>query len=218
MKVLLLCGSMKPAPGSTARSASREMLREIGAGVRAAGAETELLDLRELRLPWWDGRVGQEYGSADLDRCARAIAGADAVVLSAPAYWDSLSGVVKNLFDLLGPAPWRGRLVAGLVVGMNQSSAWHGEDQLRQVLAAVGAWALPEAFVLGDPRSHPDTAALVKELRRFGAFVGLTVLRSPLVAPVPAPPAAAASEAAAAGSPAPVPETAAAPAPAVPAG
>jgi NAD(P)H-dependent FMN reductase len=185
MKVLLLCGSMKPGPGSTARSAAREMLREVGAGVRAAGPATEFLDLRELRLPWWDGRVGEEYGSADLDRCARAIADADAVVLSAPAYWDALTGVVKNLFDLLGPAHWRGKLVAGLVIGMNQSSAWHGEDQLRQVLAAVGAWTLPEAFVLGDPRSHPDTAALVKELRRFGAFVGLTVQRSPLVAPAP---------------------------------
>jgi len=151
------------------------MLREVGIGVRAAGHDTAWVDLRELELPWWDGRQHDEYGNADLDSLVEHVAAADAVVVSAPAYWDCLTGVVKNVFDLAGDRPWRDKLVAGLVVGMNESSAWHGEDQLRQVVSAVGAWWLPTAFVIGDPRSHPDTAALRKELRRFGAYVGLVV-------------------------------------------
>ncbi|MDV6011963.1 NAD(P)H-dependent oxidoreductase [Haloechinothrix sp. LS1_15] len=172
-RITLLCGSRKPAPGDDSRSAAREMLREVERGVRVTGHESAWLDLRELTLPWWDGRTGREYGNADLNHVCERIAASSAVVISAPSYWDALSGVVKNVFDLTGPDPWRGRVVAGLVVGMNDSSAYHGEDQLRQVVSAVGAWWAPYAFTIGNPRSHADRAQLRKDLRRFGTYVGL---------------------------------------------
>lgn len=177
--VTLLCGSRKPAPGEAGPSAAREMLRDVARGVRAAGYEPSWLDLRELELPWWDGRTGPEYGCADLDHLCDQVAASRAVVVSAPAYWDALVGTVKNVFDLTGPEPWQSTLVAGLVVGMNDSSAYHGEDQLRQVVCALGAWWAPHAFVVGNPREHPDPSGLRRDLQRFGAYVGILLRDGP---------------------------------------
>lgn len=177
VSVALVCGSRKPGPGRDERSASREMLREVGRGVRATGAEERWIDLRDFELPWWDGRTGAEYGSAELDRVAELLAPCPVVVLSAPAYWNGLSGPLKNLFDLLGSAPWQGKTAVGLVVGMNDSSAYAGEDQLRQAVAAVGAWWAPHAMVVGDPRGVRDVAGLRRELRRFGGYAGLLATR-----------------------------------------
>lgn len=182
-RVALLCGSRKPPPGGTTVSAAREMLREVAAGIRATGHEQVWIDLRELELPWWDGRTGAEYGCADLDRLCALLSSCRAVVVSAPCYWDALSGVVKNMLDLTGPDPWRSTLVAGLVVGMNESSACHGEDQLRQVVNALGAWWAPYAFVVGNPREHHDPSELRRELRRFGGYVGLTLNSAPWTEP-----------------------------------
>lgn len=181
MTVALICGSRKPGPGRTERSASREMLREIEHGVRATGQDTAWIDLRDFELPWWDGRVGTDYGDSALDQIAGILKSCPLVVVSAPAYWDGLSGPTKNLFDLLGDYPWRGKTVAGLVVGMNESSAYAGEDQLRQVVSAVGAWWAPHSMVVGNPREHTDVPTLRRELRRFGAYVGL-LQREPAVA------------------------------------
>lgn len=172
-RIALVCGSRKPAPGRSERSAAREMLREVERGVRAAGRETEWIDLREVELPWWDGRPPEGYASEDLDTVTATLDSCTAVVVSAPAYWNGLSGPVKNLFDLVGPNPWRDSTVAGLIVGMNDASAYAGEEQLRQVVSAVGAWWAPHSMVIGDPSSRTDIPELRRELRRFGGYVGL---------------------------------------------
>ncbi|WP_083931893.1 NADPH-dependent FMN reductase [Nocardiopsis salina] len=182
-QVALICGSRKPAPGATERSAAREMLREVARGVDATGHESTWIDLRRVELPWWDGRTGEDYGSADLDRLASDLEACSVAVISAPAYWNGLSGPVKNLFDLLGPAPWRDTTVAGLIVGMNASSAYAGEDQLRQVVSAVGAWWAPHSMVIGNPRDHTDVPALRRDLRRFGGYAGLLAGRTAVETP-----------------------------------
>ncbi|KIH99132.1 hypothetical protein LP52_09165 [Streptomonospora alba] len=172
-RITLVCGSRKPAPGSTERSAAREMLREVERGVRAAGRDPAWIDLREVELPWWDGRPPEGYASAELDSVTATLDSSSVIVVSAPAYWNGLSGPVKNLFDLVGAKPWRDRTVAGLIVGMNDSSAYAGEEQLRQVVSAVGAWWAPHSMVIGDPRNRTDVSGLRRDLRRFGGYVGL---------------------------------------------
>jgi azobenzene reductase len=180
--VALVCGSRKPAPGSTERSAARALLSEVEHGVRAAGHDTTWIDLREVELPWWDGRPTEDYASDDLNAVTETLASSAVIVISTPAYWDGLSGPVKNLFDLAGARPWRDRTVAGLVVGMNDSSAYAGEEQLRQVVCAVGAWWAPHSMVVPDPRSHADIPGLRRDLRRFGGYVGLLAGSSAQVA------------------------------------
>src|SRR4028119_2284456 len=84
--------------GGTLRegSASLGALRRALAASADAGAETELLDLRELDLPMYEpGRALEEYGSG-VERLVEALRGADGIVVSTAAYHGTLAGVTKN--------------------------------------------------------------------------------------------------------------------------
>jgi len=80
-------------------SASLGALRRALAAAGEAGAETELLDLRELDLPMYEpGRSLDEYGTG-VERLVEELRGADAVLISTAAYHGTLAGVTKNALD-----------------------------------------------------------------------------------------------------------------------
>lgn len=190
-KMLAVCGSRKPPPGSDARSAARELLRAVVAGAEQEGTACEWLDVRDVKLPLFDGRSLADYGDPELARVADAFARHSLLVLSVPAYWGGPAGVVKNLLDLVGGAaydappdvepPLAGKVAALLVVGADPLSADVALASLRTTLAAMGAWVAPRAHVIGNPRAIRDPAALVRSLTDFGAYV------ASLVAPVAVP-------------------------------
>nr|MBA2712733.1 NAD(P)H-dependent oxidoreductase [Rubrobacteraceae bacterium] len=72
--------------------------RALGAS-EEAGAEVELLDLNELKLPMYEPRkpLG-EYGDG-VRRLVDAISGADALLVSTAAYHGTLADVTKNALD-----------------------------------------------------------------------------------------------------------------------
>lgn len=179
-RLLFICGSRKPGPGKQGPSAARELLRAVAAGVEAAGGAHDWFDLRELDLPFFDGRPASDYGSADLDRVSAAVAASDVLVLSVPAYWGAPAGVVKNLLDLIGgpaydappdePPPLAGKVAALLVVGADDISAAGALGSLRLTLASMGAWTAPRAVVVPNPRQLRDVGKLMATLKDFGAY------------------------------------------------
>ncbi len=87
--------------GGTLRGASSSLgaLRRALEAAKEAGAETELLDLRELNLPMYEsGRPLDDYGP-EVRRLVEAMRGADALILSTAAYHGTLAGVTKNALD-----------------------------------------------------------------------------------------------------------------------
>jgi len=179
-RYLVICGSRKPAPGVDRPSAARELLKPVMAGMAEAGVEPSWLDVREMELPFFDGRDRTEYGSPDLDRVTAAIEAADVIVLSVPAYWSGAAGVVKNLLDLLGGAaydqppgtytPLEGRVVALLLVGGDDDSAAVARAQVQATLASMGAWTAPRAAVVANPRKIRNIEALLTSLKDFGRY------------------------------------------------
>lgn len=199
-RVLLLCGSRKPAPTQPGKkSASRELLRYAQRGVRASGADHTWVDLRELDTPLWNGVPAAELGRPDLDQLVAEVRGSRVLLLAAPAYWGGVSGVVKNVIDLLGRDPFEGLVVVPMVVGQDDASAWLGAAQLRTVMATLGTVVAPVEMVVGDPPSWGDPAALIQEAKRLGVYAGmlasgrLALAGTPVAAPPPAVPRAAAS-------------------------
>lgn len=182
-RVLCIVGSRKPAPGVEGRSAAREMLRAMAVGVQEAGAALDWLDLRELELPFFDGRSLPDYHAPDLFRVEEAIRRADVVILSVPAYWNGPSGVVKNLLDVLGGAAYdmneaqiqntcmENRLVGLLVVGSDESSAHHAHAAMRVQLASMGAWVPPRVMVIGNPRHQRNIDRLLADLKAYGTYL-----------------------------------------------
>lgn len=63
--------------------------------VRALGAEAEILDLRDMSLPFCDG--GSEYPDyPDIEVLRDKVKAADGLILATPEYHGSVSGVLTN--------------------------------------------------------------------------------------------------------------------------
>ena len=93
LKVVGIGGTLRE--GSTSLGALRRALAASG----EAGADVELLDLNELKLPMYEPRKSiDEYGH-DARRLIDAVSGADALLLSTAAYHGTLAGVTKNALD-----------------------------------------------------------------------------------------------------------------------
>jgi len=104
MRILALQGS----PNLDGLTAS--MAKQAIAGAKAAGAETELVDLCKLKLEacrqcddgWGICRSeGNCIIEDDFDTVRDKMAAADGLVLSTPVYWGNLSEVCKNFLDRL---------------------------------------------------------------------------------------------------------------------
>jgi chromate reductase, NAD(P)H dehydrogenase (quinone) len=103
MKLLLIGGSArKGALSVKLRDAARQ-------AAKAAGAETSVLDLRELALPLYDGDIEASQGvPAGAAALRDAIAAHDALVIVTPEYNGFPTPLVINAFD------WLSRLKDGL--------------------------------------------------------------------------------------------------------
>ncbi|MHB8464123.1 MAG: NADPH-dependent FMN reductase [Acidimicrobiales bacterium] len=190
--VLLVCGSKKPPPEGQSRSAARELLRAVQLGIEEHGRGTTWLDVRDLDLPWFDGRAVEQYHSPDLNRAVEMVEASRSIVFSVPCYWCGPSGVFKNLLDLLGGAaydqpedattPLSGKHAGLLIVGADKASAQASAGGLRETLAAMGAWTTPRELLVPNPRQGPSAAVLVKDAKDFGNYIA-SVGDNLLVAP-----------------------------------
>ena len=109
------------------------------------GAETRLLDLREIKLPLYDpteNRINSEIQKVNDD-----VQWSDALVLSTPDYHGSMSGAMKNFLDYF----WAE--FAGKTFGYICSSHEKGltaMDQMRTVVRQCYGWSLPYGVSVSD--------------------------------------------------------------------
>ena len=164
MKVVALCGSLKP--DSTTRKALAVALE----GAASAGAVTGWVSIEGL--PFCDGRHG-DYGSR-VSAFKAEISAADAVLIGSPEYHGSFTGVLKNALDLLGPDDLGGKMIGLVAVATGDAGAMNTLNHLRHVSRWVNAWVLPsqvsipraaEAF---DAAGVPARAGLGDELQGLG--------------------------------------------------
>jgi FMN reductase len=133
--------------GSLAQaSRSRAALRVALDGAAAAGAETELLDLRELDLPLYD-----PDHDAPTDSAARLIEtcyDADGMLWSSPLYQGTISGAFKNALDWLHALgrrepPFLHDTVVGLISAAGGTHGLQAINTMEYSTRALRAWAVP---------------------------------------------------------------------------
>jgi FMN reductase len=171
--------------GGTLRegSASLGALRRSLAAAGEAGAETELLDLRELGLPMYEpGKALEEYGPG-VGRLVDELRGADAVLISTAAYHGTLAGVTKNALDFaqfLGgeERPYFDGKVVGLIstaggdqAATNANGAMvHVVHALRGVVAPLMV-TIPKTWQRSDEEGNITDGGYGKRLDRLGRLV-----------------------------------------------
>lgn len=158
--------------GSLRSDSYSQIALEIAAQrVAALGAEVELLDLRQMNLPFCDG--GSDYAEyPDVLRLQQAFASADAMLLATPEYHGSVSGVLKNALDLMSFDQLSGK-VAGLISVLGGQSNSNALNDLRVIVRWVHGWVIPEQIAI--PQAYKAFAADGKLLdeklsQRFDEF------------------------------------------------
>jgi NAD(P)H-dependent FMN reductase len=132
-------------PGSLReRSYTRLATRRALDAAESGGATTDMIDLRDLDLPVYDGDAGEAGDAVEL---ARRVREADSVLLGTPVYHGSYSAPLKNALDYCGFDEFEHTTV-GLLAVAGGSFPTSALEHLRSVSRALNAWVLPHQAAL----------------------------------------------------------------------
>lgn len=168
INIVGICGSLRP--GSYTRAALAVALR----GAAEAGAETQLIDLREFTLPFCDGG---DCDSPDAQKLRAAVAGAQGIILATPEYHGGFSGVLKNALDLMGFDEFEGKMIGLVGISGGAMGAFSALNTLRTIGRALHAWVVPEqasvphASDVFDDAGHCNDPRAEKRLKEVGRQV-----------------------------------------------
>ena len=161
MKFVAIAGAMRTG------SLNKKLLALATKKLEKEGAEIDLVDLRELGIPFYDGDVEEKSGlPAPAQELVARIGAANGLVISSPEYNFSVPAVLKNAIDWTTrakPMPLRGKTAMLLsaspsLVGGNRA-LW----VLRMSLEAVGVHVYPDMFSLATAHQAFDDAGEIKD-------------------------------------------------------
>ena len=133
--IVAVVGSLRD--GSYTRTALKYALEAAD----RAGAETELLDLREYDIPVFDPDLdAAEQG--DAERLLEVMRRADGVILGSPVYHGSYSGAIRNFHDYCSFDEYEDTVV-GLLATAGGGSFASTLDHLRITVRGVHGRVLP---------------------------------------------------------------------------
>jgi FMN reductase len=139
----VILGSTTP-PGRMHRAVDGAIERAA-----ARGTSADLLDLGTVKLGFADGTPPEQLDD-DTAATIAAIENASALIVATPVYRGSLTGSLKNLFDLTPVPALQGKVVGLLAMGASDHHFLGAERHLRDVLAFFGAVVMPVAVYLNN--------------------------------------------------------------------
>jgi FMN reductase len=171
IKVVGLGGSL------AAQSNSLAALKVALEGAREAGAETELLDIRELNLPMYAPDIADVPES--VERLCRMVHEAQGLLWSSPLYHGTISGSFKNALDWLQllsdrePAYLTDKVV-GLISTAGGTQGLQAVNTMEFIVRALRGWAvplvipIPQAWRIFDKEGHLQDAKVTEQLHALG--------------------------------------------------
>ncbi|MBW4689807.1 MAG: NAD(P)H-dependent oxidoreductase [Komarekiella atlantica HA4396-MV6] len=142
VKIVGIGGSLRP------NSYTQIALQVAAQRVEALGAEIEIIDLRQLQLPFCNGE--KEYADyPDVQRLRNAVSHADGLILATPEYHGGVSGVLKNALDLMSFEELSDK-VTGLISVLGGQSNSNALNELRLIVRWVHGWVIPEQIAIGQ--------------------------------------------------------------------
>ncbi len=165
VKIVGIAGSLRP------NSYTHLALQIAVQRLEALGAEVEVLDLRQLQLPFCNG--GEDYSEyPDVQRLQDTVSNADGLILATPEYHGSVSGVLKNSLDLMSFEQLSGK-ITGLISVLGGQSNSNALNDLRLIVRWVHAWCIPEQIAIGQAwKAFSPEGKLIDEKlsQRFDQF------------------------------------------------
>ncbi|BAY73715.1 NADPH-dependent FMN reductase [Nostoc linckia NIES-25] len=165
VKIVGIGGSLRP------NSYTHLALQVAMQRIEALGGEVEILDLRELQLPFCTG--AKEYPEyPDVKRLQDTVSDAHGLILATPEYHGGVSGVLKNALDLMSFDQLSDK-VTGLISVLGGQPNSNALNDLRLIVRWVHGWVIPEQIAIGQAWSafNPEGKLLDEKLsQRFDQF------------------------------------------------
>ncbi|MBE7559824.1 NAD(P)H-dependent oxidoreductase [bacterium] len=167
-RILAVNGSMREACHTI------ELARIAMAAAEEAGAEVQLLDLREVGLPMYEAHLDYEDQPA-VQRVVETARWADGFLVGSPEYHGSMSGALKNWFDHLYHE-LAGKLF-GFFAATGGSQGVSAVEHMRASAHYCHGWVLPYLAAAReadfDHHDHLTNAKVIDRLRRLGRDVAV---------------------------------------------
>ncbi len=162
--------------GSLRRDSYNKKLAAVAASVaEGAGAAVTQLDLRDFRIPPYDGDMEAGGGIPERAQALRSLmAGHDAFIIASPEYNSSISGTLKNYIDwtsrpdgeVPGLVAYQGKVAAILSASPGALGGLRGLVHLRSILQNIGVLVIPEQHALRTAHEAFDEQGGLKDARQ----------------------------------------------------
>jgi chromate reductase len=168
--LVALCGSLRR------ESFNRRLLRLAVEVAQGQGARVDVVELRDLALPLYDGDLEAEQGlPPGAEQLKARIAAAQGLLIASPEYNHSIPGTFKNAIDWAtrGSNPFAGKVAALMGASTGGFGAVRSLQHLRQVLMARGAWIVPALVTISNAAQAFDEQGRLKDAAMAKGLDGL---------------------------------------------
>lgn len=151
-------------------SYSMQALNIAAERAQAMGAEVQVLDLKDMNLPFCDG--GSDYPDyPDVEVMRKAVTAANGLIIATPEYHGSVSGVIKNALDLMSFEHIDGK-VTGVISVLGGQPNSNALNDMRVIMRWVHAWVIPEQIAIGQAWNAFDKEGKLKDEKLSERFDG----------------------------------------------
>jgi FMN reductase len=153
-------------------------------GAAQFGAETEYIDISTLDLPFCDGRIELDTYPENVQQFREQIRSAQGLIIGTPEYHNSMTGALKNAFDLCHWDDFAQKMVGVIGVAGGAIGAINAINHTRTVMRGVGAWVVPhqvsiahsgktfdQSLELLEPALHDRLHRLGRDVTKFARLI-----------------------------------------------
>ena len=137
MKLLGISGTIT---GSKTKIVVENVLAEVKK--KYPEIEVELLDMKKYDVQFCDGRNPLEYNE-DTQKVINLVSSADFYLIGTPIFQASITGVLKNLIDLIDPQAFRNKVMGFIATGGTYQHYLVVENQLKPIAGYLRAFVSP---------------------------------------------------------------------------
>lgn len=185
-KILAFAGSTRTD------SFNKKLVKIAVTGAIEGGADVTVIDLRDFAMPLYDGDLEQQQGlPSNAKKLKDLMLSHQGLLISAPEYNSSISGVLKNTIDWVSrPSAGEGSLACfkGKVAGIMSASpgglgGLRGLVHVRAILENISVLVIPDQIAVGKAHEVFNADGTLKDkkqedqVKRIGSSVAKLLLK-----------------------------------------
>ncbi len=151
-----VCGSL------SANGATKKALKIALNGAAEYGAETRLLELRGLNLVFY-GSVPQDEYPQDVIQLRKTLKESQGIILATPEYHGTLTGVLKNMLDLMSIEDFETKIIGLVGVAGGHIGAINSLNTMKTICRNLHCWVLPQEVSIANSADAFDDDGAAKD-------------------------------------------------------